>query len=226
MQRRSGQASECSARSTYLLDGRRVPSPVVRTTEPAARRTGRSERPAIANTRLGTRANRRSARSLRAPQGLINDCSRYRQHTGESIDIRMRNALYSTGMSEHRGGSDLVSVVECVVRDCSSGSGALSAVTRRCRVAASVRSARIDICCRRPVRVLSPAGQPRPVCMSARWRCGLLCRPAGYHADAGGFEDPWLVQGELGDQGMVRCRPEFGGGQQRTGLGHLVARRG
>ena len=52
--------------------------------------------------------------------------------------------------------------------------------------------------------------------MSARWRCGLLCRPAGQHADAGGFEDPWLVQGELGDQGMVRCRPEFGGGQQRN----------
>ena len=67
MQRRSGQASECSARSTYLLDGRRVPSPVVRTTEPTARRTGRSERPAIAKHAAGTRANRRSARSLRGP---------------------------------------------------------------------------------------------------------------------------------------------------------------
>ena len=62
MERRSGQASECSARSAYLLDGRRVPSPVVRKTEPTARRTGRSERPAIAErpaidaTRLAAKA--------------------------------------------------------------------------------------------------------------------------------------------------------------------------
>src|SRR4029077_4199593 len=53
MQQRPGQASECSARSAYLLDERRVPSPVVRTTEPTARRTGRSERPAIAKRPAG-----------------------------------------------------------------------------------------------------------------------------------------------------------------------------
>jgi hypothetical protein len=63
-QRRSGQPSGCSARSAYLLDGQRVPSPVVRTTEPTARRTGRSERPAIAKHAAGhPPKNRRTGRT-------------------------------------------------------------------------------------------------------------------------------------------------------------------
>jgi len=92
----------------------------------------------------------------------------------------MRNVrLPATGMSEHRGGSDLVSVVECVVRDCSSGKwrtvsgypalsgGSLGAVGPHRYLLPKARES------------TGSAGQPRPACMSARWRCGLLCRPAG-----------------------------------------------
>jgi hypothetical protein len=111
MQRRSGQASECSARSAYPLDGRRVPSPVVRTTEPTARRTGRSERPAIAKQAAGhpRKIGRETVDSASGPASpILTDYGRRAGSLGPGLTCESADALSGCPANDPSAGSQVI----------------------------------------------------------------------------------------------------------------------